>query len=322
MIIEMFNLWYFFWIALSVGAFLGLYFLLKNKSDRVKRWTLFGILVFALVLHFLKATFPPYSTDLARHYRDAWFVNICAANIALFPFFFITKNETLKDYMLCIGLISSVIALLYPEEPMAKVDQLAEQIDIIRFYIHHFILGAIPLLMVLLGLHKPNYKNLFKIVPVFSVVLLFIMMNQILASELGFIPLRDANFTEINYKNSSYIWAPHGGIGDFLAIFCPDFFKTVPVGEYAGQEKFWPWFWLLIPAFVLVTPLSFGIYMIFDRKNFVKDAKAFAGNIKALSVRCKKSKSTDNAKRDLDSAKTDEASNSTPEANAFSTKKE
>ena len=281
MIIEMFNFWYFFWIVLAVGAFLGLYFLLKNKSERVKWWTLFGILVFALVLHFLKATFPPYSTDLARHYRDAWFVNICAANIALFPFFFITKNETLKDYMLCLGLISSVLAIVYPEEPMAKVDQLSEQIDIIRFYIHHFILGAVPLLMVLLGLHKPNYKNLFKIVPVFSVVLLFIMMNQILASELGFIPLRDANFTEINYKNSSYIWAPNGGIGDFLAIFCPDFFKTVPVGAHAGEAKFWPWFWLLVPAFVLITPLSFGIYMIFDRKNFVADAKVFFAKVKA-----------------------------------------
>jgi hypothetical protein len=281
MIIEMFNFWYFFWLFLCISVFIGLYFLLRNRSDKTKWWTLLGILIFALILHFLKSTFPPYSTDIARHYRDAWFVNICAANIALFPFFFISKNETLKDYMLCIGLISSLLALFYPQEPIDKIDQLAEQIDIIRFYIHHFILGAVPLLMVMLGLHKPSYKRIFKIVPVFAVVLLFIMMNQILASELGFIPLRnDSDFININYKNSSYIWGPHGGIGDFLAMFCPDFFKTVPVGEYANQEKFWPWFWILIPAFVLITPLSFGLYMIFDRKNFLSDVKVFFAKVK------------------------------------------
>ena len=32
MIIEMFNGWYFFWLALSAGSIAGLYFLLRGKS--------------------------------------------------------------------------------------------------------------------------------------------------------------------------------------------------------------------------------------------------------------------------------------------------
>ena len=53
---------------------------------------------------------PPYSVDEARMLRDSWFVNICAANIALFPFMFLSKKECLKDYMFYIGAISGLIA--------------------------------------------------------------------------------------------------------------------------------------------------------------------------------------------------------------------
>lgn len=271
--IKMFNGWYFLWLAISIGSFLGLYFFLKNKTDKTKHIVLFSLLVFALVLHFLKGLFPPYSVDLARNYRDAWFVNICGANIALFPFLYFVKNKHIKDYMFYLGLFGGLIAVLYPMEPMDKSNQIGEWIDIIRFYVHHNILWQVPLLMVLLKLHKLSYKRVISLPFTFSFVLGFIMLNQLLQSELGYIPLRSDNFFDINYKNSSLIWGPSGGIGDFLAIFCPKVFKTVPVGEFAGQEKFWPLIWMVVPMFVLLVPACFLISLIFDHKNFVTDVK-------------------------------------------------
>ena len=32
MVVEMFNLWYIFWVLLAAGATVGLYFLLKKRS--------------------------------------------------------------------------------------------------------------------------------------------------------------------------------------------------------------------------------------------------------------------------------------------------
>ena len=86
-----------------------------------------------------------------------------------------------------------------------------------------------------------------------------------------------AAFNDVNWKNSSYIYSPNlpDPIGQVFTLFCPDFFAKVPVGPYAGQVKYWPWFWMIFPVFILVTPLAFGLCMIFDRKNFVKDAKNF-----------------------------------------------
>ena len=157
----------------------GLYFLLRNRSAKAQKIVLFSLLVLGLLFHFLKIYIPPYSVDEARMLRDSWFVNICGANIALFPFFFLMKNEKVKDYMFYIGVISGLIALFYPEEPIAKVDQLAEQLDIIRFYYHHWMVFAVPFLMVAFGLHKPSYKHILRAPTGLLLVMLFIMLNQV-----------------------------------------------------------------------------------------------------------------------------------------------
>ena len=254
MFIAMFNGWYFFWLALSAGALLGLYFGLRNKSVKLQKGVLFGLLAFGLLLHFLKVYIPPYSVDEARMLRDSWFVNICGANIALFPFFFWSKNDKVKDYMFYIGVLSGLIALFYPQEPIAKTNQAGEQLDMIRFYYHHWMVMAVPLLMVLFGHHKLSYKRIFSAPTGLLLLMLFIMLNQIFQSEMG--P------------------GENDAIGSFLALFTPDFFKTVPVGEFAGQIKYWPWFWMIVPVYVLVTPLSFGLCMIFDSKSLSRDVKA------------------------------------------------
>lgn len=274
MVIEMFNGWYFFWLLLSAGLIVGLYFLLRHKSTKTQKIVLFSLLAVGLLLHFLKVYIPPYSVDEARMLRDSWFVNICAANIALFPFLFFIKNKYVKDYMFYIGMLSGLLALFYPEEPLAKSNQLGETLDILRFYYHHWMVMAVPLLMILFKHHTLSYKRVWCVPIGLLLVMLFILLNQLFQSELGYIPLRDDDMFDINYKNSSYIWGPDGdAIGEFLAIFCPDFFTKIPVGPYAGQEKYWPWFWLIFPCFILIVPLSFALSMIFDHKKFAQDVK-------------------------------------------------
>ena len=272
--IQFFNFWYFLFIALSLGGFAGIFLLLHNRSERTVKTVLISLMVFALVLHFMKGLFPPYSLDYDRHLRDSWFINICGANIALFPFIFLTKSKRLKDYMFYIGTISGLIAIFYPIDPILKQDQAAEVIDVLRFYLHHNLLWYVPMLMVLLKIHKIDYRRIWATPILFLLVMLFIMLNQIFQSELGYIPLRGEDIHAIPYINNSLIWGPDGNISKLIDWACPEFFKTIPVGAHKGEEKYWPWFWLIVPCFVILVPVCFLVSLIFDFEHFKKDAKA------------------------------------------------
>ncbi len=186
--------------------------------------------------------------------------------------------------MFYVGIMSGVIALVYPEEPMAKTDQLGEQLDIVRFYYHHWMVMAVPLLMALLGLHKPTWKHILWAPTGLMLLMLFIILNQIFQAELGFIPGRSSNFFDINFKNSSYIWGPgNSSIGRLLSAFTPEVFTRVPIGEHVGQVKYWPWFWLLGPVYSLATPLALILAIIFDHK-------AMAEDFRVLKLRLRRAK--------------------------------
>lgn len=202
---------------------------------------------------------------------------------------FISKSEKAKDYMFYLGLLGGLGAVLIPLEPIQKVNQAIEWIDIIRFYFHHTMLYAVPLLMVMFKLHKLSYKRVLWC-PVYLLgVMLFIMLNQIFQSELGFIPMRGDDIVHINYKNTSFIWGPPSQYGFLFTALCPKIFSTIPFGEHAGETKYWPWFWLIVPVFVYITPLCFGLCMIFDHKNFKTDCIAFKQKIKSY-LKAKKNK--------------------------------
>ena len=67
--IKLFNRWYFLMLFVCIGLVVGLYFILKNRSKKTQFIVLLSLLIFGLILHFLKIFIPPYSTDINRLYR-------------------------------------------------------------------------------------------------------------------------------------------------------------------------------------------------------------------------------------------------------------
>lgn len=276
--VKLFNLWYAFFILLLSGLIIGLYFLLKNKSDKTKKLVLGSLLFFNLALHFLKLTFPPYSMDMDLAMREVWFTNVCATSVLFFPFIFISKSDVAKDYMVFLGIISGFLAMLYPTE---AIDKSVFTLDVWRFYICHGIIFAVPVLMQLLKLHRLDVKRIWKTPICVSAMLLFIICNQVLQSELGIISLRSDDMLNVNFRNPSLIWGPTDDVAVIFSWLTPSFMKTVPVGQYAGQTKYWPFFWMLpgVIFYFIIVPLI--ICFIFDYKgtkntivNFFKKSKS------------------------------------------------
>ena len=187
--------------------------------------------------------------------------------------------------MFYIGVLSGLIAICYPIDPISKVDQTKEWIDILRFYFHHSLLWYVPLLMVILKTHTLDYKRVWSTPVIFLIVMLFIMLNQVLQSELGFIGLRGDDIHQITYINSSLIWGPDGHLSKLIEWAVPNFFKTIPVGPHAGEAKYWPWFWLIVPCFIILTPLCFLISLIFEFKHFKNDMILLKEKIKQILVK-------------------------------------
>ena len=52
MYIAMFNGWYFFWLLVSAGAVVGLYFALRRASAVTQKAVLFGLLAAGFLMHF------------------------------------------------------------------------------------------------------------------------------------------------------------------------------------------------------------------------------------------------------------------------------
>lgn len=266
--VKILNFWYFFFILLFAGIIVGLYFLLKNKTEKTKKIVLLSILLFNLALHFLKLTFPPYSEDFLRGIKEVWFINVCATSVLFFPFIFISKSKLAKDYMVYLGIISGFLSFLYPTE---AIDKSVLYLDLWRFYICHGIILMVPILTLLLKLHTLDLKRVWKLPFCMFAMLLFIICNQILQSELGIIDLRDSNMLEVNFHNPSLIWGPTDDVAIIFSWLTPNFMKTIPFGEFAGQPKYWPFFWML-PALTLYSfVISFIICLIFDYKQ-VKNA--------------------------------------------------
>lgn len=269
--VKLFNIWYFFFILLGVGTIIGLYYLLKNKSNLTKNIVLGSLLFFNLALHFLKLTFPPYSQDINFAMKNLWFTNVCATSVLFFPFIFLSKSKTAKDYMFYLGLISGLLAFLYPTE---AIDKSVLTLDLWRFYVCHLIIIAVPLLSVLLGLHKIDVKRIIKLPFCVMAMLLFIICNQVLQSELGFIDLRSSNFLEINWHNPSLIWGPTDDVAVIFSWLTPEFMKVVPFGEYAGQTKYWPFFWMAPGVFLYFLLEALLLCFIFEFKNTVNAFKS------------------------------------------------
>lgn len=280
------NFWYFFFIVLTAGVIVGLYFLLKNKTMKTKKIVIASMLFFNLALHFLKLLIPPYSTNPQFAIENVWFINICAVSVLTFPFLFLSKSESAKDWMFYIGVISGFLALVYPTEALG---QSVLEIDLWRFYICHMIIIIAPLLMVLLGVHKLNYRNIWKMPFYMLAVLLFIICNQVLQSELGIIELRGTELLKdgCGYKNSSQIWGPTDDVSVVFTWLTPSFMKTVPFGPQAGQAKYWPFFYLVPAAFVYFTILPLLLCLPWQFKRIKDDI----GN---LFAKLKKPKKNDN----------------------------
>lgn len=233
-------------LLISVGIIVGLYFILKNKSDKVKVITL-GILSFtglgAIVFNLLK-------WDSPLEYLP---FHLCSLNAMVLPFAVFTKNKVLNNLIL-LWALGAVFALLVNT---AQADYEILSWTFVFYYFPHTLEIGIPILMFALKLVRKDFKCIFTTLGITLVAYIII----------HFINLGVNSYA---LKNNIVDWQGEVIKVNYMYSLVPEnpmlelFYSIIP-------HKFW----YMLLVFPIVFVYLAGIYFN-DIRNYFKNKKVNA----------------------------------------------
>ena len=273
------SLFYYVYLLACAGVFLGLYFGLRNRSEKVKKWVLFGILAFNFLLHFLKLSFPEYtSKGFPEVLRKCTPENICAVSTLIFPFIYLSNWKTGKDYMFYLGMISGVLSCF---APLPILGLKFYSLETIRCYICHASLWQVPLLMVLFKQHSLDYRRIWKVLVMYFIVLCIIIVNELILIRIGWVETSTLeDFFDSSERDMGYaIGLPEGmeKYGNIVLWLTPKAWRHVPI------------LWELFPVIILGGLACMGLCAYWEHGHMKDDFLFVAGKVKGF-IESRKSK--------------------------------
>ena len=256
-LVEFGNFWYFFFLIVLWGLAIGLVLLCRKKGNEFAHKTILVLLWANFALHFVKQVLPTFITWLPQGLCDSLFPNLCAWLIFFGPFIYLFGNKHLKDYLFYIGLISGTAVYFLPTGAVRHdLPALEYASETARFYLCHFPLITVPLIMVGQRLHRLDWKRLWSIPLIFGVALLCISFHSILFGPiLKFDKFPHEWFGEdgvfnrmaLNAKiaNQSMQFGPQPASDHVLSWLYPYLIPGLMTFHYEGQLYFTPVIWIL-----------------------------------------------------------------------------
>jgi len=283
MVVELFN-WHhltLFLTTLGIVALVCVIFavFLRKKSKWISWTAILILLATGFIFHFLRLAWPPPNATWPSSLAYVLPISICGFNTLVFPLIFFSKKKYLRDYMFYVGVFSGFLAMLTPTNVLESQIP-AWHFEAIRYYIAHGILVVAPLLMVLCGHHKLNWRRVWAPGWLLVGVTFVILINDVILYATG---IYDGGFVELfdrNSRNVGMIYGPAdnaGFWGDALRFFSPRFLRRAPFDNglvAAGETFYWPVLWVVIPGVIYMTIGCFLVSLIFDFRTFKQDMQS------------------------------------------------
>lgn len=240
------------YLIIGIVYTIALYFILRKQDKKVVRTVLLILAFCNLGLHFLKLAFEPYrSSGFPGIARKITFENICAGTTIAMPFIYLFKKQnSLHDYLFFIGVCGGLGALFFPTEAFNRAPFI---FDVVRFYICHIHLFAIPTLMCALNIYRPRLSKTWTIPLYFYAHLLIIFLNEIWLIKIGWVDSTLQEFFSPEVRNSSFIFGlpqDYSGVKGLIDPLVPKIFRTDVFNIMGGGEYYTPLLWLVCPCAV------------------------------------------------------------------------
>lgn len=296
MTINYFSLAHLIYIGAAIGFAAALYFLLRNKSEMVKRICVVSLMALNVIQHLFKSYIYPQYEGLGFNALNSAY-NMCALLILVSPIAYLSRSERLKDFVFYTGSAAGLVAILVP---YWHIGEYMFTWDVIRFFICHALLFASSVLTLLFGHHKPSWRSSYRIAAGFFISVAVIIINDIFFLYMGLYPGENAEnlFESMRHINPVWSFGPpeqFAFVEKIAKFFSPDIF----VGENAAG-LYVPILWYFMPIFLAISILTLPITAFFDKESFLCDMKKHKEKflfcfekIKAFILSFKKSKESD-----------------------------
>ena len=247
------------WLYLAIIALLFFIFdqLLALLNNKTQHRILFVLTLVNVGVHFAKALTKDYVSDNIMYFNMT-LTNLCAVNTVLYPLVMLTKNKLITNFFQFMGVASGIMAMvfIYEYDGVRPLD-----IDLVRYFLTHFILMFVSFELVRTNFVKYNYRNSIFFGIIFLLEQGIIYYDALLCKKYGLIDY-------ITICNQSFIFGVNQESMNFfnlLSWMIPDRFYQDGVVT--------PVLWQVGPAFY-ATIIIFLISILFvDREGFQKDIK-------------------------------------------------
>jgi uncharacterized membrane protein YwaF len=208
----------FYYDIAAIIVFFTIYFLLRNSSEKVKRHSLYIMCLINFVFYLINDYYFYIRGDSILTLLP---LQLCNIAVFLVPLAIALKKQVIYDFVFYICATGAIVALMIPSSDYVGITY---SLMTISFFVFHYMIAAVPFLLVGLGIYKPApsiSKALRLSIAIFLLGGLMHILNLVLGATFNV----KANyfFTIIEYS------APSNPAFEFLSRIIPyDFFYLLP----------------------------------------------------------------------------------------------
>lgn len=158
--IKLFSIWHFMYIFLIVGLTIGLAFLLKNKSENAKDFTLKLLAYLIPAIYIADFFIMPLSREAGEIDLDKLPFHICTLMGCFVPFAqFNKKFNPIKHVIVVLSLVASLMYITYPGSALGGISTFSYKV--VQTFVFHGLLFSWGFLNLAWGRVKLTWKTIW-----------------------------------------------------------------------------------------------------------------------------------------------------------------
>ncbi len=265
--IEYGSLFYCLYPSIFLLLLFALWMLLRKRSRRAKNAAVLAVAFLNLAQHLLKSVLYPHLWGSGFALSSTAY-NVCAYLILLSPFVWFCRKQALRDFVCVCGCCAGFLTMLFP---IWFLGQPAFSWEIGRFYLCHGLLLVSSALPLLLQTHQISWKSWKYFTPLFLLMLIVVLLDNILCVYLGLTPgaTPETLHQALLQQNSLWMMGPRSTDSPLIRLLL----RLTP-DVLAREGHYVPVLWYAWSLFLPMSFLSLAGFSLMDLKRFRSDLQA------------------------------------------------